>query len=291
MAEPMWRTIAHDLHAKINAGALPGGTRLPTEPELMAEYGASRNTIRDAMKWLNSRGLVTSRSGRGTFVTRPMEPFVINLTDNPQSGSGLGRGDIYSQDVLEQGRTPRMTKPVVEIKQATDVPIAARELRVGDDKQVICRSQERFIDETPWSLQTSYYSMDLFQRGAVQLIHAVPIEEGTSRYLHETLGLEQVGFQDQIKVRPADNFELRFFGLPDIGRSVFENFRTTFDASGTPIRFTKSTYPADRNYFLVSIGKVPDEIRLSRPGRRPNLDRSEPDGQRETYRVNPGPVS
>ena len=69
MAGPRYREIAEDLRGKIESGDLPPGEQLPTEFELQEEYAASRNTVRDAVKSLITRGLVETRPGQGTFVT------------------------------------------------------------------------------------------------------------------------------------------------------------------------------------------------------------------------------
>jgi GntR family transcriptional regulator len=67
----MWRSIAEDLRLKIESGELGrDGKPPPTELELQDAYSASRNTVRDAVKWLASRNLVYTRSGQGTFVRR-----------------------------------------------------------------------------------------------------------------------------------------------------------------------------------------------------------------------------
>lgn len=58
-------TIARDLANLIFDDALPEGTRLPTEQELHQQYGASRNTVREALRLLELRGVITIRSGRG----------------------------------------------------------------------------------------------------------------------------------------------------------------------------------------------------------------------------------
>lgn len=59
-----------------------------------------------------------------------------------------------------------------------------------------------------------------------------------------------------------DANESAFFGLPDDGRiAVFETIRTGYDESGTPIRVTITTYPADRNQFITILGKVPEAAR------------------------------
>ena len=58
MAEPMYRQIADDLRGKIDSGEIAHGAQLPTEIELMDAYSASRNTVRDAIKLLTTRGMV-----------------------------------------------------------------------------------------------------------------------------------------------------------------------------------------------------------------------------------------
>ena len=78
----MYQQIAEDLRAQIESGALAPGAQLPTELELRDRYDSSRNTIRDAIKRLTSQGLVETRPGQGTFVTRSVDPFVTVLTSD-----------------------------------------------------------------------------------------------------------------------------------------------------------------------------------------------------------------
>lgn len=66
MAGPMYLRIAEDLGQKIESGELGRGTPLPTELELRNQYGASRKTVRDAVKWLRSRGLMPSECDNDT---------------------------------------------------------------------------------------------------------------------------------------------------------------------------------------------------------------------------------
>ena len=48
---------------------------------------------------------------------------------------------------------------------------------------MVSRHQQRFIDGTPWSLQTSYYPMTLVEQGATKLIQATDMTEGAVAYL------------------------------------------------------------------------------------------------------------
>ena len=82
--QPMHQQISEDLRAQIESGELAPGDQLPTELELRDQYSSSRNTIRDAIKRLTSQGLVKTRPGQGTFVTRRIDPFVTVLSGDPR---------------------------------------------------------------------------------------------------------------------------------------------------------------------------------------------------------------
>ena len=58
-------TIAHTLEERIVRGGWPVGHFIGREAELVAEFGVSRWTFRDAVRMLSSRGLVTTRKGTG----------------------------------------------------------------------------------------------------------------------------------------------------------------------------------------------------------------------------------
>ena len=260
MPEPIYRTIADDLRHQIETGELRPGQQLRTEIELRDHYNASRNTIRDAIKLLVTRGLVETRPGQGTFVVETIVPFVTMLTGDPVTASS-GEGRIYTKEVGARRRRPTATEPEVGIHQAGGTDPALDELRLPSGASVVSRHQQRFIDDIPWSLQTSFYPMSLVERGASQLLRAGNIPQGTVDYLREKVGMKQAGYRDTIIVRAPDNVETVFFKLPDDGRiSVIETRRTAFDGQGTPIRLTVSVYPADRNQFAVIIGDVPAEI-------------------------------
>ena len=103
MVDPMYRQIAEDLRRQIEAGELAPGAQLRTELELREKYDASRNTVRDALKRLITRGLVETRPGQGTFVVQKIVPFVTTLTGDAGGGSD---GDMYLDEVKATRRRP-----------------------------------------------------------------------------------------------------------------------------------------------------------------------------------------
>jgi GntR family transcriptional regulator len=257
MANPMYRQIAERLRWQIESGELQPGQQLPTELELQKDHGASRNTVRDAIKWLTTLGLVESRPGQGTFVVDKIDPFVTTLSGDPETGLGSGsEGASYLSEVSERNRMPSVTPIQVENQEASEE--VADGLWIPKGTEVISRHERYFIDGTPWSMQTSYYPMEFVDRGAERLRKARNVEEGTVQYLADTLHIRQVGYRDWITVRAPSAAEADFFKLPPDGRiSVYEIFRTAFDGNGQPMRHTVTIYPADRNQFIINVGQVP----------------------------------
>ena len=255
--QPLYIQIADELRKKIDSGDLTPGSQLPTEIELCDRYEASRNTIRDAIRRLIGQGLVESRQGQGTYVTRAIDPFVTVLS--PDSAAGVRSTDeesaTYLSRVDEQHRKASASTPKVEIMSCPR-EIALR-LRAVPGEQVISRHQVRYIDEIPWLRQTSFFPMRLFTAGASLLLMAQEIEEGTVQYLATTLRLNQVGYRDWVTARRPDPDEQAFFGMAH-DAAVFEVFRTSFDQHETPTQVTVTVYPVDRNQLVFNFGEVPD---------------------------------
>jgi len=65
----LYEQVAEHITARIEAGDLQPGQRLPPERDLAVEYGVAYNTMRAALAMLRDRGLIITMHGRGTFVT------------------------------------------------------------------------------------------------------------------------------------------------------------------------------------------------------------------------------
>lgn len=62
------KQIADDIEQQIKNNVFTVGQKLPTEPELVKQYGASRNTVREAVQSLIHAGILESKQGSGTYV-------------------------------------------------------------------------------------------------------------------------------------------------------------------------------------------------------------------------------
>jgi len=254
MAGPLYRQIADDLRRRIESGELGHGKQLPTEDQLMGSYHTSRNTVRNALKELTTRGLVSTLHGKGTFVSELVSPILTTLTIDPKTGKGGGEGFVYTAEVAASGRLPSAVGPVVEVSKAS--PVVARSLRISETTDVISRHEKKYVDNLPWSMQTSFYPRSLSDR-AGRLLDTGNIEEGTVAYLAEC-GIQQLGYRDEIGWRSPNEGETAYFDLPADGHiQIAEICRITFDQNKNRVRFTVTVYRADRNRFVINVGDVP----------------------------------
>jgi LacI family transcriptional regulator len=65
---PKHRQVSHALRVAIVAGRYAPGARLPSEPQLVRQFGVSRPTVARALLDLHNEGLIERRAGSGTYV-------------------------------------------------------------------------------------------------------------------------------------------------------------------------------------------------------------------------------
>ncbi|MBK4348293.1 GntR family transcriptional regulator [Lacisediminihabitans changchengi] len=71
--------IARVLAAEIRGGEVEQGQQLPGETTLAERFAVSRNTVRAALAELARAGLISTRSGKGSFVAYDGRPLNVRL--------------------------------------------------------------------------------------------------------------------------------------------------------------------------------------------------------------------
>lgn len=100
--------VADQLRERILAGKLVAGDRLPSEAELCGQFGVSRSTIREALRILSSRHLLTTSRGVGggsqvaqidhDDVSQMLQDFIILLTQS----EGISLAELLeARDLME----------------------------------------------------------------------------------------------------------------------------------------------------------------------------------------------
>ena len=89
-----YQYVYDELHRMVAGGHYRAGDRLPTEVELSERFGVSRPTVTRALNALQDEGLISRRTGSGSYVERDARVS----TDNRLFGlliPGLGKGEIF----------------------------------------------------------------------------------------------------------------------------------------------------------------------------------------------------
>jgi GntR family transcriptional repressor for pyruvate dehydrogenase complex len=72
--------VVTQIHELIREGKLRAGDQLPSERELSETFKVSRTSVREALRTLETKGLIISRTGMGNFVADlPIESLVAPL--------------------------------------------------------------------------------------------------------------------------------------------------------------------------------------------------------------------
>lgn len=144
--------IVDQIRALMRQGQLKPGDRLPPERDLCERFGVSRVTVREALRMLESSGLVQIRVGArgGAFVTAPSSDRVGEGLTDMLTLSAISAADVTEvRMILEVGIVPLVCE------RATEQDIA--------DLEEICERSEAALRSGEYSME---YSLEFHTRVA-----------------------------------------------------------------------------------------------------------------------------
>jgi DNA-binding FadR family transcriptional regulator len=113
--QTMLKSVIYALREYIIASKLQPGDRLPSEHELSEKLGASRNVIREAMRYYRTLGIITSKPKIGAVIanispTNPFEGHIPFMKNDPETL----RDVVDMRMALECGSAPLMIAGVTD---------------------------------------------------------------------------------------------------------------------------------------------------------------------------------
>ena len=139
----VYEQIAEQLLGQIGTRKLKPGDSLPPERELTESFGVGRSSIREALRMLESQGVITSVSGGAFIVSDPAKPLnsSLRLVFSLDQTAGLN-------DLFELRRILECEAAALAAERRTDAhleemdgAVAEMDASLGD-----VHSAERFID-------------------------------------------------------------------------------------------------------------------------------------------------
>lgn len=139
---PLYHQLKLALKEDIKRGAYKPGDRLPSEPELIRQYGISRITVRQALDELEAEGLIVRRHGKGTYVAEArIEQELVRLTD-------------FVEDMERSGQKP--SSRVLAFEHETALPALAQSLHIAPGAEVVRVDRLRLADGRPVAYDTTW---------------------------------------------------------------------------------------------------------------------------------------
>src|SRR4029453_12712716 len=98
----IYEEIVRQVKAMIAEGRLKGGDRLPPERDLAEKFVVSRTSVREALRALESLGLIEIRPGEGTFVREMSVEWLVEPLALVMASQREAIGELFeARRVLE----------------------------------------------------------------------------------------------------------------------------------------------------------------------------------------------
>jgi len=140
---PLWAQVEADLRARLEAGEFSDA--FPTDLELTVVYDVSRHTVREAIRNLNTSGLLKRERGRGT---------VVNRAEFEQS-----LGTLYSLFQSIESSGVEQYSELLRCEIVTDDE-AASHLDLDSDAELVVLERLRFAAGAPLAIDRAWLSAE-----------------------------------------------------------------------------------------------------------------------------------
>jgi GntR family transcriptional regulator len=247
---PVSQEIANDLAQAIESGELPPGALLPSERELVAQYGTSKATVGKAIGLLRAQGLIASQVGRGIFVrTSPRrvvrdsarhqaEKDLVRATEEERRGRGEAEENIGAP--LEELHFD--TK--YEIVDAG--PDLAKEFNVPIGEPLLRRTYETSeMHGTRLAYSVGYIPVRLIESNPVLLSEDCEPWPGGTQHQLFTVGIEIEKVVDEVTAFMPGMADAHRWALAE-GVPLLLVRRISIDTHGRVVEVSDAQYPADR---------------------------------------------
>jgi GntR family transcriptional regulator len=211
------------------------GAQLPPEPELAAELGVSRATLREALRSLEDEGLVRRTRGAGTFVA-----------DRPRVANNLDANFGVTDAIRASGMEPGTLHGSVRVEAASADEAARLDLEPGEDVVVVDRV--RTADGRPVVLSRDILTARLTgeDQGLLQRFERTSVYE----VLERDLGVAIHHGLATFRPTRADGHLASRLEVPK-GTLLLYIRQVDFDGQGRPIVSSHEHHLADAFEFTV----------------------------------------
>lgn len=234
MHSPKYLEIYRVLREKIEMDSYPKGSTLPSEYQLVEEFGCSRNTIRRAIHGLAQDGYVQSVQGKGVVVLRRaivQSEFTIGRIESMREAAERNGMTYYTKVIsLEDDIIDKAHSKITGFAPGTRVWIVRR---------------IRYLDGEALILDTNWLDQRIVPEFSTE--HA---EKSLYDYLEGELGINIVTSLRRFTVDPCRQADYQYLKMGEYNCVALVSCRT-FNDDGIQFEYTESRHRPDRFIFFT----------------------------------------
>lgn len=235
-SQPQYVLLAQALMKDIAQGSYPVGSLLPTESDLCKQFGLSRHTVREAIRRLQERGLVTRKRGVGTAVkASKVEARYVH--------SAVEMSDLM-QYVADTRLVTSATRDV--IADAT----LAETLRCGVGQRWICVSGFRYAGRQKRPMALTQIYINPSYGGVGKLIGTLKVPVYT--LIEKQYGVTIVEVKQEIRAVTVSAADAKRLGVKP-GSAALLIARRYLGAGDRVVEIALNLHPAERFSYSNSL--------------------------------------
>lgn len=235
---PKYLQISQWLAEMIQKGRYAVNDKLPSESKLAELFRVNRNTVRQAISDLVTRGVVQKRNGVGSFVIgRAVHPVKYTLQHISS----------FTDDMIRMGVSPQtklLSKSVVEAP--ADV---AEKLMLGKEKLVILTERLRLGNRIPLVIERSYLPHKEYQA-----ILKMRLTGSLYRLLTRKFHVELHRSIQTFRATLLSGGDARLLGVAPRSPGIFLE-SVIYDSKNIPVEVLHAFHRGDKYIFEVESGR------------------------------------
>ncbi|MCY7376536.1 MAG: GntR family transcriptional regulator [Pyrinomonadaceae bacterium] len=233
---PLYYQLENVLREKITSGSYADGEKLPTEIELIEEYGVSRITVRQALAALAEDGLIDRKQGRGTYIAERKSK------QRKFSGTIHLTGSL--DELIEMGRDTPVKVLEMNLVDADQHEAELLRLKIGTPIYRLKRLRLR--ENKPYSLIVNYLPEEIGAK-----LTMAELSSGALLHTMETkLGLVLHDARQEIRAELADPYIAKLLDVR-VGTALLSIERTVYTVDQKPVEYVHTLYRSDLYGYSV----------------------------------------
>ncbi|MCR8942996.1 GntR family transcriptional regulator [Streptomyces sp. OUCMDZ-4982] len=231
---PLWYQVSQSLRASILGRPQDASLRLPTEEQLATHYGVSVLTMRQALKELETEGLISRHRRRGTFIEpRARRATPVRLLGSVDAIVAQQSGDATT--VLGHGAVP-VPGDLAEFFPDCGEVVSFRRLRRDGESG----------EPTNWA--ENAVRPEVAARIDLTDLERWPM----TKVLHDIVGVKISRITDTVEARLADPVTANLLQVPLLS-PILHYTGVTYDEKGRVVDVARIRYRGDRFSFSLTV--------------------------------------